>query len=121
MAAPTRKRRPAAATGVDDPQLVNLANHLMRRGERLAGSQAHDPQLDRAAPGNRRQSEFSRRAQAALRSVYCRAEIAAAPRVSQATVSAIVSALLERGLVERIADDTDKRRRRLATTAAASA
>jgi DNA-binding MarR family transcriptional regulator len=117
MVGSTRKRRPAAGTEEAIVHaLFDLANHLVRRGEKLAGEAGLTTQQwivllqiagDPNFPGAPR-----KRPDGVLPS-----EIAAARGVSRATVSAVVSALVDRGLVASIADDADKRRRRLVTTA----
>lgn len=118
MATAPRRRRLASATEESIVHaLFDLANHLTRRGERLAGEAglttqqwvvllqiAGDPNFPRA-PKVRPDGVLP-------------SEIAAARGVSRATVSAVVAALVERGLVEQTSDDEDKRRRRLRITAA---
>ncbi len=118
MSRPSRKRRPAAATEESIVHtLFDLANHLMRRGERLAAEAGLTTQQwivllqiagDPNFPGAPRPAQDG----------VLPSQIAAARGVSRATVSAVVSALVERGLVEQVPDDTDKRRRRLVPTPA---
>jgi DNA-binding MarR family transcriptional regulator len=112
----TRPYRPAAATEESIVHtLFDLANHLMRRGEKLASEAglttqqwivllqiAGDPNFP-GAPKRRQAGVLA-------------SEIASARGVSRATVSAVVGALVERGLVEDQADEADRRRRRLTTT-----
>ncbi|MCA9679859.1 MAG: winged helix DNA-binding protein [Kofleriaceae bacterium] len=120
MARPA-SRAPAVATEESIVHaLFDLANHLMRRGERLAATVglttqqwivllqiAGDPNFP-GAPRRRRDGVLP-------------SEIAAARGVTRATVSAVVAALLTRGLIAQVSDDGDKRRRRLTLTPAGDA
>ncbi len=118
MASTAQPRRlPATAEESIVHVLFDLANHLMRRGERLAGSAGLTTQQwivllqiagDANFPGAPRKKPVG----------VLPSEIAAARGVSRATVSAVVAALLQRGLVAQVDDPDDKRRRRLAPTAA---
>ena len=118
MTASPRRRRLAAATEEAIVHaLFDLANHLARRGERLAGEAGLTTQqwivlLQVAGDPN-----FPRPPKASPEGILP-SEIAAARGVSRATVSAVIAALVERGLVEQVTDDEDKRRRRLRITEA---
>ncbi len=118
MAKPATPRRPAATTEESIVHvLFDLANHLARRGERLAGQAGLTTQqwivLLQIAGDPNFPGAPARRPAGILPS-----EIASARGVSRATVSAVVAQLTQRGLIEQVADDADLRRRRLVPTAA---
>lgn len=97
--------------------LFDLANHLQRRGERLAEVAALTTQQwlvllqiagDPNFPGSERQSSEHITA----------SEIARTRGLSRPAMSAVIGALVRRGLVREEADPADRRRRFLAITAA---
>ncbi len=100
--------------------LFDLANLLVRRGDRLAAvaelttqewlvllQLAGDPNFPSTGP--------------AVATPPLASDIARARGVTRATVSAVVSSLKERGLVTMTPDPTDARRHRLAVTPAGAA
>jgi len=102
--------------------LLDLANHLQRRGEKLAARGglttqqwflllhiAEDPNFPSAARG------------ADPEPGVLASGIAEARGVSRANISSLLRGLLSRGLAKQIEDPNDRRRRRLVVTAAGHA
>lgn len=122
---PSRRRSPPPVLGPQTATveesivlaLFDLANHVNRRGDRLAavaglttqqwlvllqiGGDPNFPSGGGARPGGVLPSEIAR-----------------ARGITRASVSAVVTALLRRGLIDETADAADGRRRRLSLTAA---
>lgn len=99
--------------------LFDLANHLQRYGERLAGEAGLTTQqwlvlLQIAGDPN-----FPARARDDDQPVLA-SDIARVRGLSRATISAVVGALVKRGFVREEPDPIDRRRRHLAITAAGS-
>lgn len=100
--------------------LFDLANHLQRRGERLAAMAGLTTQQwlvllqiagDPNFPSSARSAE----------DLVLASDIARVRGVSRATVSAVVSALKRQGLIRETADPQDRRRRYLEVTRAGTA
>ncbi|MBA3498827.1 MAG: MarR family transcriptional regulator [Deltaproteobacteria bacterium] len=125
---PPRSRKPLAAPRVKlrverrvEESLVlalfDLANHLQRRGERLAAVAGLTTQqwlvLLQIAGDPNFPSSAHDEAHRVLAS-----DIARARGVSRATISAVITSLKKRGLIREDADPADRRRRYLAITRA---
>jgi DNA-binding MarR family transcriptional regulator len=97
----------------------DIANHLGRRGEHLAqrGGLTTQQWLILLEVGGDESFRRARRAAARPREGILPSEIADGRGVTRATVSAVVTQLQRRGLVEQQGDAEDKRRRRLVITA----
>jgi DNA-binding MarR family transcriptional regulator len=114
--------KPAIAAGIEERivlVLFDLANHLQRRGERLAAEAGITTLqwlvlLQIAGDPN-----FGERRGAADQPVLA-SDIARERGLSKPTISAVVNALKERGLIREDRDAADRRRRRLVITAQGS-
>lgn len=95
--------------------LLDLSNHVMKDGERLAAEGGLTAQqwivLLQIAGDPYFPDALTEEPRGLLAS-----EIAAARRVSRATISAVVSTLRSRGLVQQVEEAYDRRRRRLVPT-----
>jgi len=110
--APTPRKSVEAAVILS---LFDLSNHLQRRGEQLAAGAGLTTQqwlvlLQIAGDPN-----FPTRARTSDAPVLA-SDIARVRGVSRATISAVVNALTQRGLVKEVPDPADRRRRWLVIT-----
>jgi len=109
---------PAPGKSVEEAvvlSLFDLSNHLQRRGEQVAATAGLTTQqwlvlLQIAGDPN-----FPTSARTSDAPVLA-SDIARVRGVSRATISAVVSALTQRGLVKEVADPADRRRRWLVIT-----